>query len=356
MSKIETLDDWNARLSCCCPMPSCPMPELEVEAVDIDHMRLCGEYPIAGDFFGVTLPPEALLTAYQRQVYILDEAHTDALGVATAFHRDTTVVHKFLTKEEVCDFTSVVNESGTGGCPYSASRTHVRTLTGGVGGFVYTDVGTVPVIPLEPLHSYVTTETIEFANPILDNLAYLRAQAETIFTKRGFAGANGSSLPLLEVLQVLGPNEKPVVIRWVKSRFRWKVPALLEYDGDGNIVGQWEGKRFKITWDVIFYPANWDATIDDPDYVPPEDNDPPEPIPQIPDPDAKKPVVVEKDRTVKWTGPGKKDNADSWVIDGWSTLEAPTEPGHIEFRNIRFECYGGPYGSKPQLMGEGYEE
>jgi len=96
-------------------------------------------------------------------------------------------------------------------------------------------------------------------------------------------------------------------------RFRWVVPDFFE------------GKYFKITWDVVEEPANGS------------------------------PSFFAQDQTWEWTGPGDPDNPDSWT-SGWHEIPPPTEPGLRRVVNIRYECYrSSKFGTKPQVTGESYE-
>lgn len=154
--------------------------------------------------------------------------------------------------------------------------------------------------------------------------------------------------------------------RWASGsirdvRYRWHIPE------------EWTGSYFKITWDVLTEPDGWDDTIDDPDYVPPDPlPDPPPPVPQIPKPGRPSRSYVQ-DLTAIWTGPGtpipdpvldedenvtNQEDIDtataSWFTD-WNDLNPPPVPGTRRVVNIRFECYHGPYGTKPQVTGEGVD-
>lgn len=123
-------------------------------------------------------------------------------------------------------------------------------------------------------------------------------------------------------------------------RYRWQVPKTFT------------GKYFKITWDILEEPDGWDATIDDPDYEPPVPNDPPEPVPQIPDPEAPKRTFVSQDNVWEWTGPGDPDEDSTWLSD-WYAIDHPAVAGRRRIVNIRYECYRSPYGNKPEVTGEG---
>lgn len=118
-----------------------------------------------------------------------------------------------------------------------------------------------------------------------------------------------------------------------KFRFRWEIPDTFT------------GSYFKITWDVLEEPDGWDATIPDPENP----GGPP-----IPDPAAPQRSFASVDNTWTWAGPGSPENADSWK-SGWYEIAPPTVPGVRKIVNIRFECYRGPYGTRPQITGTAVE-
>lgn len=144
----------------------------------------------------------------------------------------------------------------------------------------------------------------------------------------------------------------------VKSRYQWWVPSA------------WEGNAFKITWDVLTTTTKWidwksanDAHESwktakaewDKSTAPDKGPSPTEPE----KPKAKPaPPSLEKGKTVTWKGPGK-GNADdpSWKAGDWFTLDPPDEPGTKRIVNIRYEAVpSNPWGRKPQISGEGYDE
>lgn len=131
-------------------------------------------------------------------------------------------------------------------------------------------------------------------------------------------------------------------------RYRWKIPHTFD------------GSYFKITWDVLTEPDGWNDTINDPDATPPD------PLPegttidewwadhQVPKPGRPSRSYVQ-DLTAEWIGPGTGgENDPSWFTD-WNDLNPPPMPGTRRVVNIRYECYRGPYGAKPQTTGEGVD-
>jgi hypothetical protein len=168
-----------------------------------------------------------------------------------------------------------------------------------------------------------------------------------------------------------------ITLDYSKVRYRWVVPSEIVYrqdpdvstdssdppipddgypdppsdsDLDPDIVSWWKGTYYKIMWDVLTEPDDWDATIKDPN--------PPDPLPedwdwaehQVPKPGRGTRTYVQ-DLTWEWTGPGDPENDDSWVSD-WYFLEPPPVNGNRRIVNIRVTCYRGPFGSKKQLTGE----
>lgn len=55
---IETPDDWNAQLSCCCGMPACPVPTMVCESVTAD-----------GSYYGYNTGTDPLFYTATRQTY-----------------------------------------------------------------------------------------------------------------------------------------------------------------------------------------------------------------------------------------------------------------------------------------------
>ena len=124
-----------------------------------------------------------------------------------------------------------------------------------------------------------------------------------------------------------------------------------EWWADNQVDMRWQGTYFKITWDVLTEPDGWDDTIDDPDYEPPVPNDPPEPVPQIPDPNAPEKSYIE-DLTWEWTGPGDPNDDESWESP-WFEIDPPGDPGIRRIVNVRYECYRSTrFGNKPQITGD----
>jgi hypothetical protein len=330
MAEIETLDDWNARMACCCQMPYCPQPSLQIRSVALDEMRLCGVLPTTPPGFGH--PPDAVRWKhYQTLTQTTEIAHTEN-GNSESWSRNRVYTHSFNKLSEACDFgiETVITGDTAPGCPYTPVT--IRSQD----GVSFTETSTVGAVDGDPSHSWREANTWIYSNPIPDNLKYLRDQASYLFGKRkGFEGSNSSDWPSLAIEQEI--QGKPVVIRWVKSELWWEV------------VADYEGSWFKVTWDILMEPVGWSDTIDDPSATPPSPLPPDWQHPQIPKPGRPSRTFIEKDRTVTWNGSGQ-------IIGDKIVIEAPSTPGEIRFVNVRFECYRGPYGTKPQVSGEAIDE
>jgi hypothetical protein len=141
------------------------------------------------------------------------------------------------------------------------------------------------------------------------------------------------------------------------ARVRFAIPTTWIDPITGATV-TFPGTYFKITYDIVEEPDGWDDTIDDPDYEPPEDNDPPEPIPQIPKPGRPSRSFYLEDQVKEWTGPGIPASSTSWIVDyatdsGYITIPPPTVPGRRYLANIRFVCRENWFmGELPQVMGD----
>lgn len=103
----------------------------------------------------------------------------------------------------------------------------------------------------------------------------------------------------------------------LQYRFKWKIPDTFR--------GRW----FKVTYDLVFYPeGSADAE------------------------------VIAEDEVDEWTGPGDPEDPETWMFPSdYVVLSNPLDVhgvernGQVHVRNIRFQCYRGPFGEKPQVTG-----
>jgi hypothetical protein len=104
------------------------------------------------------------------------------------------------------------------------------------------------------------------------------------------------------------------------KRWRWQVPLNSVFPTPKRY------KYYKITWDVVFFPAD-------------EDEDP----------------VVESEDNVWENELDSDDLSDTGFSSPWYELAPPEEEGERRVVNVRYSCYREtPYGSKPQIIGESF--
>lgn len=387
---IETLEDWNTRLGYCgcCEMPSCPTPTMSCQSID-GTASVTGYAPFvqpAGD------PEDDLPTIYKTKTAISGDRFTGtgwgySSGPGTG---DISGEEKFTI---TANWSTVLGETQEL-VKSSDYNLHNWPTTGDCSGGSTTDIGgnapepfdveytstgettTCEATEWKVSNNYTATggtepnllgcpgpfssdsktawdyqwEEITDGAKLTDEetKAGLRSKAEsevpsswpTPATGTGCIASYVTSWPTIGDIGEWpdcpdGPPDASATTTLTKSRYRWEIPA------------EWTGSYFKITWDTVFYPDGWDAMIDDPDYTPPDPlPDPAPPIPQIPDPDAPTPSFVSEDLTYEWTG-GDRESA-------WYELDIPTEEGEVKVVNIRYICYRGPYGSKPQTTGDAW--
>lgn len=320
---VETLNDWNAIIEgCgCCPMPACPIPTISLSAVSLDDMDICGWLTttgvVASGAFRTFTWTEPVF--WQKKEFIEDWTYTHPTEGEKSYHRETADEYSFNETFEQCQFARTVDIT-EGGFTFSPTRvTQSEMLTGDTSGFNFTKT----IVALDPSYDFLEVEQTIYSQPITNFQSYLMTQAETIFTNRGgLAASNSSQWATLEHLQTVGSGleEKPIVIRWIKTGYQWSVPD------------EWQGSYFKVTWDVLEEPDGWDD----------------------PSPTVFRSFVAEG-LTWVWTGPGDTEDPDSWK-SGVYTIEPPTVPGTRRVVNVRFECYkSAKFGVRPQVTGEAVE-
>lgn len=117
----------------------------------------------------------------------------------------------------------------------------------------------------------------------------------------------------------ISPSGTHLYVRF--SRFRWVIPS------------EHPGSYFKITWDVLFFPNEYD----------PED------------PESPQPEIVAANQTWEWTGPGDPEEPETWKSP-WIDLVPTAESGVVKVVNVRYECYtSSKFGNRPQTLGEFYD-
>lgn len=386
MAEIETLGDWNVRMGCCCRMPSCPVPTTRSETISLS---VCG----------FAMPEFAGMTDTQRNARYekLDISrvyheewnwHEDEFSFGSKVHGSRTVDHDYRTsyrKSNASGFCSSIKASSShtghifdfSAVEYPESSSYVDNATtynenwSATGGENESATGT---------HSWSTTGTDEYGEPVntsgssaynysgMSETSYIsqcefqggstfRYQTSSPADPEDFYKVSTSETitrtysGLISVLSLLAGKKFPddataspvlysefLSLSGKRSRFQFVIPS--------NHLGTW----FKVSWDWLNEPEGWNATIPDPAHTGPGTP------PQIPKPGRPK-RTLETGGTWTWAGPGSQSDptGNSWKSP-WIEIPVPAFKGRRKRVNLRFECYRGPYGTKPQVSGEAIDE
>jgi hypothetical protein len=378
---IETLDDWNAVLSngCCCTMPVCPLPTRECRSAFLDiyapsfikpeddpppdppdpcpsqwrkkttgydetlnislssppedppYFTRIGEFsrrlsytntgliggqgPGGGDevgdcFDGAAFTWEEIAGCvisgfYEEKGYGLDDDDVRYLSE----EKTTTILGKVLDDDPVPD-------PPEGQDPYGPCDYWVRFIHKG-----YDPDGTVQEGAIDETYisrdieflwtaTSTTFEEVELYENELTNEDYI---TECLAMVAAVEVSEEDPVPACHGTACIAATSFECFdFEATKVKFRWTIPDTHE------------GSYFKITWDEVFFPT-----------------------------DESTPTVVNADKTWTWEGPGDPDDDDTWK-SGWYELAPPSTPGEVRVVNVRFECYEGPYGTRPQTTGESY--
>lgn len=366
---IETLDDWNARLACCCEMPACPVPVMECQSKTAEAEysgylpfiepagaptdlvpRLYGDVQfISGSAYSGTQwlfdsgPGTYPISGEQKivQTYSFDidgvgsqtrvqtgNTHDEVEDTCTASGPDSTdsdVYSELVTVDYVEDDTVIVCEEAENSTTinYVGVFGSEPFLAGCPGPFAYGHTEAY-----NALRQDVTGRTLTDPKTPADLISEATLPAWGEPGEGSLCEASASlDWPTIESLAPWpecsptnsgSPDNVDVSASARAVRFRWKIP-------DTHL-----GTYFKITWDIIEEPEGWDA-------------DPPTALRSY----------VSEDNTWEWTGPGDPEDPDSW-LSPWYEIDPPSVPGTRRVVNIRFECYRSTrYGNKPQTTGEG---
>jgi hypothetical protein len=160
-------------------------------------------------------------------------------------------------------------------------------------------------------------EPVDYAAWVAEVLDIVTAQV--VFPKPGCIGTLcESSYAVTDAPPASPPASDAyddIILDATDARYRWQIPATWNDQFTGLPV-TFTGTYFKIGWNVVEEPDGWNDTIDDPDYVPPEEE--PEdgfpPVPQIPKPGRPSRSFIpfpdaeegedENEWLWEWTGPG----------------------------------------------------
>lgn len=318
---IETLEDWNARLACCCPMPTCPTPEIIYQRKPNSRGLNCGHWMwqsmSADDLDGVDCGD--IRGVWGTRTTTLTYERIDPAG-ATATRTTTDTYSRDVNGD--CDR----DISTTGSVTVDPDEDDLISFTYSAGTFTWVYENYVGGI-LKTRH----TRIIAFSDfkSENDHLAEMRTIAENKAALESYADGGTGATTSYEVAlgnTALGatgcaPAGNPIVdeVALRPARFRFRIPT----DHTGSF--------FKITYDVADFPSNTPYNNGDPDEF------------------------VSQDNVVEWTGPGDQEDpfGETWLTP-WVELDSPPIPGERRVVNIRFICYNSRYGTKPQITGEGF--
>ncbi len=363
MPTIETLEDWNDRLACCCKMPLCPEPSRECEAVEVQVEPDSQDY--AEGVFYKTRRDVGNRTGVGDTTELYDgykiaPGGGDVTGPEYVRYEKTTVDSRLILRGkeypfivsrcgnvEISDLevirsgsldVSEITRDGRGDVigegpdinfytfisrDYSSSqfvdlacfngwRTSWTETTRSITGWIPPWVIGAPVTTNGSACSTADNFDTSYIDPFMEDEMTNEARSLVALMEYSSCPTNDCTANLTEF--------KAFPTFWIatarKSRFRWVIPDTFP------------GTYFLVTWDVAFFPA------DDPEN----------------------PVPVALDQTWVWPGPGDPEDADSWK-SGWYELNPPEAPGQVRVVNVRFICYRAtPYGPPPpQVTGEGID-
>ena len=353
---IETLEDWNAVLAggCCCEMPGCPVPTKECESASV---TLCGiktadgGFPSPGGNYETVLCKSAAITG---SAVFDNEFNTG----------DEDMTHSWTRRGAVkqggdCDTLNLFSGSGSGSdttyheltnenIATTDTRTWTVVLSGGVPTATLSGESAEYNIAGDLLYSnpygpddYTCTFAQAFgtnksgyswtglvatyearspfgfgtpANFTATFSAYMLTEAGDDLAAVELAAGDYAStvFEYSEYLATVADVATPNLITGATAthlRIRWIIPDTFK------------GSYFKITWDILTEPTD---PLEEKSYL--------------------------QDLTWEWTGPGDPLDEDSWK-SGWYEIAPPGDPGTRSVVNVRFECYRGPYGNKPQATG-----
>lgn len=307
---IETLDDWNARLVCCCDMPGCPTPIKTCESKTASRDAVGWTFLTWRAAVGIgfvdgfteddlTCPEKSMIFGHVFQSTTVTYSNPMHGGPDTATLEVTVDIGAEYT---IDGYPSPITQVGT-------------TFAGGpVNSQTGSSLSGSEVVDLGGGDTMTVTGSIDFSSPILlaDVLAEATARLDALTIGDDVLDLCYAGYLVEYTFCDEVETEQVARVTLTESRYRWQVPT------------DHLGTYFLITWDVYFFPTAGD------------------------------PVAVDVDLTEEWAGPGTGDQSDSsWDVGTWYSLAVPTEPGQHRVVNVRYICrHGNIYGTKPQTTGE----
>lgn len=337
--EIETMEEWNDALGCCCQMPQAPEPVTQVETLTVDA---CGYLAGQDTSFNTWInyshattgqPAEEFRIYYTTVTITKSTSESETVPVEEGADGYTktdqaqyiTIYKKTPNEEGVCEV-----EDPAGSATWSGSFTpsYETELEGDYfTGSSYSGSGNISAAHPTGIGTTTSTTNYSESSPtvIVSGTSDLPFRNPTAGSWSGSSftipGENGSVVirysepfaftfpawPESPASPAYGlPSASRTVSRAIKKRYRWLVPVTHL------------GSYYKITWDVLYEPTGWDD----------------ESVAE-----ADRPIrFSRKDNTVEWEGPGTGPQTDpSWQAGDWYELEAPEEIGERRIINIRYE-------------------
>ncbi len=360
--KIETTEDWNDALACCCQMSEPPEPTLIAEnhsanarARDTDYTDAVyartrrkdkHDYWVAQGSLGPEPPAEGAAPTpppnYNPQgsggyYSNIEEDASDLkfhfefpphLRPAGVDADELPVIYRTEEVDQTEEWTYTMDETyfeyffyawfvgWDEGYPTITDTRSATTFTR-----VYVLHHSATEDPATEQYTNTTTTTSSLSDPV--SKADVIARCITRLGSRWDPPASSyyavaTTTATWPLIGATWPH--PPVTTYVttsKVRYRWRVPSTW-FDPVAGAVVAFTGTYFKITWDVLYEPVGWD------------DEDIPE--------EARPIRFSRKNLTVEWEGPGTGAQSDpSWLAGDWYELAAPEEVGVRKVINIRFE-------------------
>lgn len=335
---IETLEDWNARLACCCDMPLCPLPVIKAKSASLNSMRVCGVSsngiapPLSITQFPHALPgtpehPHYLKKVVEDYFHVNEEIPDESGGGRRTYTRTiTTTTNYFYTLDPdsstwvACSSStsSQTVEDGDSFAVFVPTDTEDYELAGDTSGFTATRILSKTGISSDPEFRRIERISVTLSDAIENNIEYLIEQATEIIAIHGFETnpsyfIGSESTSSLTITQTDGDGN-PVVITYRSAQITFSVNQ------------GFKGNYFKVTYDILESPT------------------------------VGSPMLVSQDNTLEWNRPNKEIlDPEDYDFDPF-VLPPPSAPGIVEIVNIRYQCYRSTrYGNPPpQVTGEAF--
>lgn len=364
---IETLANWNAHLGCCCGMPECPEP---IPCSSTYEVSLCGvavydggegvpyvgvlcasaatTASLSSDTGWVEYAPGAEFREIESKTltHVQEREHPIAFpGQACGALLYTSGSYDYSFQQQgrtdgVTDYDWTETTTAAPGTDASSSVwPGVNDVAPGYIGYPGGDpegfpedttVDVYPGVAIPQGGSWVDAgETMTWTRTSYlgwDTISIAYSTPYRIASARTALGEQSPDFPpcssglasaLYEASPVSSEDDRVTAASITHAAVQYRVPTTHA------------GTYFKALFDVLDEPEGWETA----------------------DPDPRSFHATDVPR--EWEGPGTGPQDDpSWELGAPYLIEPPSTPGTRRIVNFRYWCYRGPYGSKPQLMGD----